>query len=523
MKTSRIRFGLALVISLVGGTLVLLQVAGATSAAAGLTENSLGPAQYRSSSAQAKKSGTKITADLASASLTAAQAKKVKLYYSVSRPSETFAYRLERRTSVKSPFRASAKWSAVRSVKREGRLKGFHTLTVRKLFGAKTIRAGRYRLRLSADGSHATLRFEVIETLPLTEASAVSAGGYMGCALLSGGAVGCWGFDGEGELGNGKTIVVPPFGMSTATRVLSLTNVSALSAGGQHTCVLRGGAVECWGFNRVGQLGNTTFTDSSIPVAVAGLTNAVSVSSGNFHSCALLADGTVDCWGFNRQGQLGIGNWTRMIPAPSPVVGLTDVVSISAGGSHTCALLSTHTIKCWGDDWVGEIGDGEHGWRLTPVQVKGITNAVQVSTGGFHTCALLSGGTVDCWGFNLVGQLGIGSWTDSGVPVAVAGLKGVVSISSGGFHTCALLDSGAIECWGHNDYGQLGNGRLKYSNKPVAVKGITNAVAVSAGLLNSCALLSSGKVKCWGSNEVGGLGDGTTLNSSVPVGVSVLK
>lgn len=522
MTMSRFRFRLALAASLIGGSLALLQIGSATSATTRQASSSLGHLEQRSGLSEANKPGAFIAAELDSESLTAAQAKKVKLYYGLSRSSKTFTYRLERGTSTEWP-RSSTKWSKVRSVERKGNLKGLHTLTVRKLFGAKTIRVGHYRLRLSAGKNNVALRFKIIETIPLIGVAAVSTGGDGSCALLSGGTVDCWGFDGQGQLGDGRTIDLPPWGMPTATRVARLTNATVLSSGARHTCVLLGGAVECWGYNNGGQLGNNGFVDSSIPVAVAGLTNAVSVTSGAYHSCALLSDSTVDCWGYNRQGQLGNGTWTERIPVPGGVVGLTDVVSISAGGSHTCALLSNHTIKCWGDGWVGEIGDGAIGWRLTPVQVNDITSAVQVSAGGYHTCALLSGGTVDCWGFNLFGQLGNGTWTDSKVPVAVAGLKGVVSISSGGFHTCALLDSGAIDCWGHNDYGQLGDGRVKYSNTPVAVKGIESAVAVSAGLSSSCALLSSGKVKCWGYNEVGGLGDGTTLDSSVPVGVSVLK
>lgn len=513
MTPSRIRFGLGLTVGLIGASLLLLQIGNATSATARRAGSSLG----------AKKPSAKIAAELASVSLTATQAQKVKLYYGFSRSSKTFAYRLERRTNVKWPVRESAKWSTVRSVRRKGNIKGSHTQTVRKLFGAKAIRAGQYRLRLFADGNHVTLRFKIIETIPLTDAAAVSAGGYMGCALLSGGTADCWGFGGEGQLGGGRIFDAPPFGMPTAARVLRLTNATVLSVGVRHTCVLLGGAVECWGSNRGGQLGNNGFVDSSIPVAVAGLANAVSVAAGGYHSCALLSGGTVDCWGYNRQGQLGNGTWTQRVSVPGAVVGLTGVVSISAGGSHTCALLSDHTIKCWGDDWAGELGDGATGWRLTPVPVNDVTNAIQVSAGGFHTCALLDSGTVDCWGFNLFGQLGNHTWADSTVPLAVVGLKGVVSVSAGGFHTCALLDSGTIDCWGHNDYGQLGDGRVKYSNTPVAVKGIENAIAVSAGLLHSCALLNTGEIKCWGFNQQGQLGDGSTLDGLVPVGVSVLK
>lgn len=456
-----------------------------------------------------------IGAYLTSASLTAIQSRKVALGYAFSRRSKSFTLLLDRRTG--------SKWLEVRNVKRRGSFKGAHIQTMHTLFAANAIRVGRYRLRLFADGNHVTLRFKIIATRPLASVTAVSAGGLNSCAISSGATVTCWGYDGEGQLGNGKTINTSPFGIPTATQVHGLSNVTALSTGLLHTCALVGGTVECWGQNRRGQLGNNSTVNSSTPVEVTGLTNAVSVSAGSSYNCALLSGGTVDCWGFNRGGQLGNGTVTDS-SAPVEVTGLTNATSISAGGYHSCAILGTGRIDCWGDNAYGQLGNGQTTRSPTAVAVSGVTDAVSVSTGSYHSCAVLKAGTVECWGFNLFGQLGRGDVVGSSIPLTVSGITNAVSVSAGGFHTCALLRDGSVECWGETSYGQLGNGRVASdSATPVVVKEITNATAVSAGYLHSCARLRTGTIKCWGNNHVGELGDGTTLASAVPVAVSVSK
>jgi alpha-tubulin suppressor-like RCC1 family protein len=174
---------------------------------------------------------------------------------------------------------------------------------------------------------------------------------------------------------------------------------------------------------------------------------------------------------------------------------LSHVTQISAGGNHTCALLSGGTVVCWGADWAGQLGDGATitppvpGVRTVsgvwiPVQVKDVvgtgtlSNVTQISARGDHTCALLNDHTIECWGNNYDGQLGNGTTTQSSTPVQVKDVGGtgtlsnVTQISAGGWHTCALLNDHTVECWGAGDSGQLGNGELGDRTTPVSVIGI---------------------------------------------------
>ena len=191
------------------------------------------------------------------------------------------------------------------------------------------------------------------------------------------------------------------------------------------------------------------------------------ISAGWGHTCALLADHTVRCWGDNSDGQLGDGTTTDQL-VPANVVGIKTATAISAGGDHTCALLADHTIRCWGDNSDGQLGDGTTVDRHTPVAVSGISTAVGVaaSDGWGHTCAPLVEGTVRCWGNNTIGQLGDHTWVSKHAPVDVvetavhhpsAGLLGgVASIAVGGNITCGLLKTGGLACWGNSSNGQLG-------------------------------------------------------------------
>jgi alpha-tubulin suppressor-like RCC1 family protein len=266
-------------------------------------------------------------------------------------------------------------------------------------------------------------------TVPgLTGPTAITTGyGESDCALLVDGTVRCWGFDGDGELGNGTieaSDVLPPVAVS------NLSGVTAIGNGPFHDCAVKSdGHVACWGANESGELGNGTTTASSVPVAVANLTNAIAVTANGpaggpgcaacyAYTCALLADSTVACWGESQDGETG-GGATHLTATttPAPVLNLTGVKSIVAGEGHVFAVLSDGTLTAWGANRCGELGNGTTTHQPSPVHVSGIEHAVAVGSGQCHACALLADGGVDCWGDNGEGELGIGvlAYGDGGV------------------------------------------------------------------------------------------------------------
>ena len=227
----------------------------------------------------------------------------------------------------------------------------------------------------------------------------------------------------------------------------------SITAGVYDTCaLLNNGMVQCWGYNLLGQLGNGTTTNSSVPVMVSGITNATAITAGGGHNCAALTDGAVLCWGYNEYYELGNGT--------------TDTCT-------TCTMYCV-PFPC----------------APTPVTVAGISNATAVTAGLNHTCAVLAGGMVQCWGYGVDGELGNDAQTLSSVPVTVSGITNASAVAAGWDHTCALLTDGTVQCWGSNRLGQLGNGTTTTSFVPVPVTGITNATAVAAGDEHACALLS---------------------------------
>jgi alpha-tubulin suppressor-like RCC1 family protein/putative cell wall-binding protein len=380
-------------------------------------------------------------------------------------------------------------------------------------------------------------------------ATTISAGSDHTCAVLHDTTARCWGWNGNGELGDSTTIDRHVPVTVTTSAGTTLSGITHISAGGRHTCaVLADSTARCWGLNVNGRLGDGTNTPSSVPVTVttsAGttLSGVTHISAGNSHTCAVLADSTARCWGSNGNGELGDG--TNNTPSSLPVtvvntaVGttLSGVTHISAGSSHTCAVLADSTARCWGSS-DGRLGDGTtNNDRHVPVTVVNtgagttLSGITHISAGGGHTCAVLADSTARCWGSNGSGRLGLGDGTTalSLIPVTVTtsagtALSGVTRISAGAEYTCAVLDGGTARCWGANWTGQLGDGTLGNRLIPVAVTtsagtAVSEVTHISAGYEHACAVLVDSTARCWGWNGSGRLGDGTTTPSSVPVEV----
>jgi len=273
----------------------------------------------------------------------------------------------------------------------------------------------------------------------------------------------------------------------------SAASIQQLATRGGHTCALhRDGTVLCWGDNRWGQLGDGSTTERHSPVVVPGLTHVVELATGDdfrlgSHTCARLSDGTVRCWGANGNGQLGDGT-TAERHSPVVVSGLTGVAGLATGGGYTCARLNDGTVRCWGMNRYGELGDGTTTERHGPVAVPGLANVVELATGydaifeeGGHTCARLSDGSVQCWGANAAGQLGDGTTAERHSPVVVPGLTNVVGLAAGGARTCARRSDRTVRCWGSNRQGELGDGSTTERHSPVVVPGLTNVAELATG------------------------------------------
>ncbi|MDF1654215.1 MAG: hypothetical protein P1U34_03800 [Coxiellaceae bacterium] len=338
------------------------------------------------------------------------------------------------------------------------------------------------------------------------------------------GSIKCWGYNHWGQLGDGTRE-----DRKQATESPFTSNTTQLVSGNSHTCRLTtDGRVQCWGANFFGELGDGTTNSSTRPVQVANITDAVSLAAGTYHTCALLKSGEVKCWGRNNGGQIGDNSYEdRHLPVSVHSLS-TGVTAIAAGSHHTCALLRSGHMKCWGANDFGQLGDSTTLTRPAPVAVSNLStnrlHVVSIAAGKFNSCAILSNSTMKCWGDNFRGQLGIGN-TDKlkTTPQLVQGLIGnkVAAVAIGVFHICAQTNAGGMYCWGYNTDGQLGLGNFdRLKTLPQQVPGLVyGVVGISATDYGTCAIKSGGKVLCWGENYYGEVGDGTTETRNTPTAV----
>ena len=266
-------------------------------------------------------------------------------------------------------------------------------------------------------------------------------------------------------------------------------------------------------FNEPGFQAGSIYTESTI-------------SSGPYHTCAVLDDGNVSCWGSGATGQLGSGSSDKTVPTPVPSLGLArSATTITAGEYNSCALLDNGSVACWG---------GTNGY--SPNIINNLTNNGNVSSifaGNLHTCALMDSGDISCWGRGNQGQLGRGLWNNNytpGLTIQLPGNRSAVAITAGYEHTCAILDNGSVACWGAGGDGQLGTGSSSSVNVPTLTKSLgqgRTAVAISAGRSHTCVILDNGSTSCWGYGLVVGNGGNTvnepTLTGSLGTGRSAVS
>lgn len=399
-----------------------------------------------------------------------------------------------------------------------------------------------------------------IAPLPLQ----VVAGYTHTCALLDDGTVKCWGANNRGQLGYGDTSDRGDAGgeMGDDLPTVSLgtgRTAIALAAGREHTCaLLDNDTVKCWGRNDLGQLGLGDTNDrgdgagemgDSLPAVNLGTgRTAFGLVAGDYHTCVVLDNETVKCWGDGFSAQLGQGNLTIRgdaanemgdnLPPISLGTGRT-AIALAAGEHHTCALLDDGRVKCWGENVRGQLGYGDQDMRsdtagemgdaLPVVDLGTGRTAVTVTAGMSHTCAVLDNGTLKCWGFNNFGQLGLGDTDNRGdglgemgnaLPAVSLGTGRTADfVSTGDQHTCVRLDDDTVKCFGYNDFGQLGLGDVAErgdaagemgDSLPVTLLGTgRHAVQLTAGAAHTCARLDNDTVKCWGDNSRGHLGYGS--------------
>ena len=388
-----------------------------------------------------------------------------------------------------------------------------------------TPRFGNY-LHVQARNPDDWTDFSEVLTLEARPLNRLSGRRYTTCVVLSTGAVKCWGKGDLRTLGDG--VDSNTHSSNVPVDVSGITNAVQVSVGRGHACALLStGAVKCWGGNQDGALGNNTRTDSATPVDVSDLSDVIQVAAGERHTCALLNSGTLKCWGDDTYGQSGLrlpsaANNRQLVPAQ--VSHVSGVVSLAVGAWHTCALLRSGGVKCWGYGEHGRLGHGRQVGSRVPVDVTGLSSGVvHLDAGDEHTCAVLATGAVKCWGRGEYGRLGNNHATNdnSDVPVDVTGITNALQVSTGYSHTCARLSTGAVQCWGRGRAGALGNDEDDDSKTPVAVSGLSTALEVTVGEEYACALLANGSTKCWGEGRDGRLGSGGTTDSDTPVDVVV--
>ena len=294
----------------------------------------------------------------------------------------------------------------------------------------------------------------------------VSTGRTLSCGVTIYSRAYCWGQNGVGELGIGdKTapgICILNDGSETtcSSRPLAVSGgllFRAVSTSFVFACgVTTDDRAYCWGWNTEGELGDGTTTQRSKPVAVAGGLRFAQVSVGESHACGLTTAGAVYCWGENIYGQLGDSTHVTRRLRPVRVAGGRTYRQVDAGGVHTCAVTASYRAYCWGNGQSGQLGNNKTSGSYWPRAVSGGLSFRRVTAGEAHTCAETTASRAYCWGEG--GALGNGTFDTRLTPTAVAGGLLFSQVTAGAQTTCGKTSAGVAYCWGSNSDGQVGDG-----------------------------------------------------------------
>jgi alpha-tubulin suppressor-like RCC1 family protein len=336
------------------------------------------------------------------------------------------------------------------------------------------------------------------------------------CALREIGTITCWGLHDQDRYG---VFWAPPT-LPFPEELRTLDDAVEVTVGALHSCALRADAtVWCWGGSSFGEVGIGVTDQYNVwpPVRLTDLTDVVGIDAAAYHTCALKADGTVACWG-------DAHHWPPTMTRPQPIAGLSDIVQIAAGDNADCALHETGTVSCWGIyGALGVLGDGSGTVSPTPVTVSGLTDADSVTVMGLRACATRRTGEAVCWGNSFLGS---GSTGGSLVPVPIldslTGLPAndIVQVDGGDDYVCALRADAQVYCFGSEFYGSLGlapSSSVSTTTLTSPTAGLPEIASISADRFHMCAMTFAAEVYCWGSNSSGQIGDGTTVNRSTPV------
>lgn len=345
--------------------------------------------------------------------------------------------------------------------------------------------------------------------------AAAVAGGKHNVVRHQDGNLYAWGANLQGQLGDNTTL-----GRSKPVVVAGAnTTWKQIAAGEFHTLALRAdGSLWAWGFNQNGQLGDGTSVDKLVPTKI-GTGKWLYVAAGKAHSLGIDDKGALWAWGRNFNGQLGDGT---VLPRLAPVkIGTDTWTAVAAGDIHSLGRRSDGALMAWGGNITGQLGNGSASATAVTAPVRiGTQSWASVSAGGGHSAAIRTDGTLWSWGDNAAGQLGLNTTTNSSVPVQVllAGTANNWSVVSAGLkHTMAIRTDGTLWAWGANSNGQVGNNTLVDQTAPVQIGTSTGWTSVSAGTAHSMGMLLDNTLWTWGLNADGQLGNGQTTDQRVPV------